>query len=289
MHPMGHSLQTNALSPASLSTRGTPVWVLSLALTIMLLASGMSAAADFPLRAQYAAQGVEPISTDDLAARFDDYLIIDARARYEFETLHIEGAHSMPFSDRNFSREVLALHEEDPRPMVFYCNGVECAVSYRAAARAVDRGISNALVYDAGVFAWANAQPGRTLLLGEPLNDPGKLISQSEFQAHLLGEEAFFARIEASENPIILDVRTTRQREGVSLFQMQDVHVPLQSSNREILEWVDRAIAEERALFVADATGRQVRWLQYLLESRGVSEYWFLDGGAQVLFSEYQF
>jgi len=289
MRSMGQLSEINALPTAPLSDRAMSFWVVSLALTITLFVPGMAYAQDFPLRAQYAAQGVEPISTDDLAARFDDYLIVDARARYEFETLHIEGAHSLPFSDRSFSQDVVALHEEDQRPMVFYCNGVECAVSYRAAARALELGVEDVLVYDAGVFAWANAQPERTLLLGEPLNDPSKLIAQSEFQAHLLGEEPFFARIEASENPIILDVRTTKQREGVSLFQMQDVHVPLQSSNREILEWVNRAIAEDRALFVVDATGRQVRWLQYLLESRGVSEYWFLDGGAQVLFSDYQF
>ena len=279
--------------PAKLSVFGfqrfMPVCAVWLAAVALLWSAVAAAQEDFPLRAQYEAQGVYAISTQDLAERFDDYVIVDARARYEFETLRIDGAHSLPFSDRNFNHAVTELAEQTDGPMVFYCNGVECAVSYRAAQRAHERGLTDSLVYDAGIFAWAQAEPERTLLLNEPLNDPGKLIPDVDFQAHLLGEEAFYSRIEASEEPIILDVRTTNQREGVSLFQMQDVHLPLQRSNAEILEWVNRAIDEQRALFVVDATGRQVRWLQYLLEAQGVPEYWFLDGGAQVLFSEHGF
>ena len=53
---------------------------------------------EFPLRAQYETVGVTPISTADLLAHFNDYTIIDARSEYEYQTLHIEGAESVPLS-----------------------------------------------------------------------------------------------------------------------------------------------------------------------------------------------
>ncbi|MBN2871738.1 MAG: rhodanese-like domain-containing protein [Halothiobacillaceae bacterium] len=240
-----------------------------------------SLAADFPLRDQYQSVGLEPIETSELAQSLDAVSVVDARSTYEFETLHIEGARSIPLASSGFEDEVRALAESSGQPLVFYCNGVTCAVSYKAALKATQAGIQRVRVYDAGVFAWAKAHPGHTVLLGEPLEDADRLIADAAFKEHLLGEEAFYTRIETSKKPLIVDIRSNDQRKGVSLFQMQDRHVPLTKDNRELGGLVEAAVKQNRPLFFLDATGKQVRWLQYYLEAQNVDTYWFLEGGAR--------
>jgi rhodanese-related sulfurtransferase len=250
----------------------------------LMLAAGLlwpsfGAAEDFPLRAEYESAGVQAIETEELAANLDDYVIVDARSPYEYQTLHMEGAHSIPLASSDFSDKVRALAGETDKTLVFYCNGVTCAVSYKATLKAHAAGVEDALVYDAGIFNWARAHPDRAVLLGETLGDPARLIGNARFQAHLLEEDAFFARIDASENPIIVDIRNRDQRAGVSLFRMRDRHIPLSTDNGELDELVRQARTEGRPMFFVDATGKQVRWLQYYLEDKQVPEYWFLEGG----------
>ena len=250
-----------------------------LVLVAGLLWPTIGAAQEFPLRAEYGPAGVEPIETDALAANLGKYTIVDARSPYEYETLHIEGAHSIPLASSEFSEKVAALSDKTGKPLVFYCNGETCAVSYKATLKAHNNGVADALVYDAGIFNWAKANPDRAVLLGETLGDPAKLIGSDQFQAHVLEEDPFFARIDSSENPIIVDIRNRDQRAGISLFQMRDRHVPLSTDNSELDELVAQAKAQGRPMFFVDATGKQVRWLQYYLEDKQVSDYWFLKGG----------
>ncbi len=254
-------------------------------LTGLLLAVGLAwpmlgGAEDFPLRDKYAQAGAEAIETDELAAALDDYAIVDARSAYEYETLRISGAHSIPLASGDFTDDVKELAEETGKPLVFYCNGVTCAVSYKAALKAKGAGVTDSLVYDAGIFAWSLAHPDRAELLGETLGDPDKLISTAQFERHLLDEDAFFGRIDRGEDPVIVDIRNRDQRAGISLFQMKDRHVPLTDDNSELDALIRTAKAEGRPMFFVDATGKQVRWLQYYLEEKGVSDYWFLKGGA---------
>ncbi|MGM0517093.1 MAG: rhodanese-like domain-containing protein [Pseudomonadota bacterium] len=258
--------------------------ITGLVLVAGLLWPSFGAAEDFPLRAEYGPAGVDPIETGELAANLDRYTIVDARSPYEYETLHIEGAHSIPLASSEFSEKVSALAEETGKTLVFYCNGVTCAVSYKATLKAHSAGVEDALVYDAGIFSWAKANPDRSVLLGETLGDPAKLISSGQFQAHLLEEDPFFARIDRSENPIIVDIRNRDQRAGISLFQMRDRHVPLSTDNSELDELILLAKTEERPMFFVDATGKQVRWLQYYLENKQVPEYWFLKGGVSRIY-----
>ena len=255
-----------------------------LALALAWLPPSLGAAEDFPLREQYASVGLEPIETAELAEALDSMTVIDARSTYEYETLHIEDARSVPLASPDFNATVQSLAEASGQPLVFYCNGVTCSVSYKAALKAKEAGLTAVRVYDAGVFAWAQAHPEHTVLLGEPLQSAERLIASEQFEAHLLAEEDFYTRIESSQNPLIVDIRSKEQRQGVSLFQMRDRHVPLTNGNRELGDLVQAAVQKGRPMFFLDATGKQVRWLQYYLESQGAEDYWFLKGGARALY-----
>lgn len=269
---------------SSKATVGRSVVTAMLALAFVWLSPPLWADEGFPLRAQYESVGLEPMETDELAESLDSVTVIDARSTYEYETLHIEGARSVPLASSDFNATVRSLAEASGQPLVFYCNGVTCSVSYKAALKAKEAGLAAVRVYDAGVFAWAKAQPEHTMLLGEPLQSADRLIADEQFQAHLLTEDTFYTRIVDSADPMIVDIRSKGQRQGVSMFQMRDRHVPLTRGNRELSGLVETAMKEGRPMFFLDATGKQVRWLQYYLEAQGAEDYWFLEGGARTLY-----
>ncbi|MCL7745371.1 rhodanese [Guyparkeria hydrothermalis] len=255
-----------------------------LAATLAWLSPSAWATEDFPLREKYESVGLQPIETAELAETLDSVTVVDARSTYEYETLHIKDARSVPLASASFNATVKSLAEASGQPLVFYCNGVTCSVSYKAAIKAREAGLSRVRVYDAGVFAWAKAHPEHTTLLGAPLESADRLIADEQFQSHLLPEDDFYGRIVASTDPLIVDIRSQEQRQGVSLFQMRDRHVPLTTGNRELNGLVQTAMREGRPMFFLDATGKQVRWLQYYLEAQGAEDYWFLEGGARTLY-----
>ena len=258
---------------------------LAAALGVALVWGGLTvaqAAEEFPLRAQYALVGVQPMDTAQLTQQRAQVVVVDVRSAYEFQTLHIDGAVSIPLTDSKFINEIKELSEKERKPLVFYCNGTTCEKSYKAAADALAAGIKPVWVYDAGIFAWAKANPTQTLLLGKPMTSASQLISKADFEAHLLTPQEIDARLAKEPNAIVLDIRDSAQRAGISLFQMKDIHVPLDSP--KLQSWLEKAKSENRPLFIIDATGHQVQWLQYVLQEQGLTHYWFVRGGARALY-----
>ena len=239
----------------------------------------MAADSMFPLRAQYESVGVQPISTEELLANFAKSTVIDVRSAYEFQTLHIEGAHSVPLSEANFDQQILKLSESLHNPLVFYCNGTTCDKSYQASVRALKAGVKSVRVYDAGIFAWAKANPTKTDLVGTLMTSANQLIDKANFESHLLSPNKFYEQVLANPHAIVIDIRDAAQRAGVSLMQMRDIHVPL--DNTRLADWVKKANADNLPMYFIDETGHQVQWLQYFLQSQEVKQYWFLKGGAK--------
>lgn len=238
-----------------------------------------SESTNFPLRGEYAVVGVKTISTKDLEDHLDQYVVIDVRSDYEYHTLHIAGAHSIPLSSPSFVEQVQALAKETKKPVVFYCNGTTCAKSYKAVVKTLQHDMKHTLAYDAGIFAWAEAEPTKTVLLGDTMKSPMQLISAPRFESHLLNPRTFYEEVMGNSKAMIIDIRDPAQRAGISLFQMRDIHVPL--DNDQLKVWIDKAKSENKPLYFVDATGHQVQWLQYFLEAQGVRQYWFMKGGAK--------
>lgn len=259
------------------------VLILALGLIGNLCAApSMAADNPFPLRAQYETVGVKPITTEELFANLANSTVIDVRSTYEFQTLHIEGAQSVPLIDTDFDQQIQSLSEKSHQTLVFYCNGTTCDKSYQAAARALKVGVRPVRVFDAGILAWAQAYPTKTDLMGKPMVSSSQLISKADFESHLLSPRDFYEQVLADPNAIVLDIRDAAQRAGVSLFQMRDVHVPL--DNARLADWVKKANGEHKALYFIDETGHQVQWLQYFLQEAGTQKYWFMKGGAKAFF-----
>ena len=248
-----------------------------LLLPLLLFTQSYTLLADetFPHRSLY--PRVATIELVDLYNKRNDVVIIDVRSSYEYNTLHIKGAQHLALNDREFVTTLQLLRKQDGRPLIFYCNGHTCKKSYKATQKAMRGNIDNVFAYDAGIFEWTKAHPDEAVLLGKTPVDPARLLSKEKLNAHMLEPNAFGKRV--GNGNITLDIRDTQQKDSLTLFPTRQRSVPL--DNSKLKSYVDKAKSTGKTLLVYDAVGKQVRWLQYYLESEGLTDYYFMKGGAK--------
>lgn len=233
--------------------------------------------AEFPGRDLYL--DVKYIELDDLARQYDEVLIVDVRSAYEYNTLHIKKAVNISIHSPTYVDEMVQLRKSNSSAtIVTYCNGKTCMKSYKAVRKCQQKGISNIVSFDAGVMDWAKNQPQRSTLLGESPLDPARLINKDEFKKHLLEPEDFIGRANNSNN-MIVDARDPLQREGYAFFMGKEKRASL-SDEAQMGRLIDDAVKAGNAMYIYDQAGKQVRWLMYRLEQKGVREYYFMKGGA---------
>lgn len=87
-----------------------------------------------------------------LDSKSDKFLVIDARNPEEYKDVHIPGAVNIPVNQ--FEKYAKLLPEDQTKTLIFYCNGVKCGKSKRAAKKAVVMGYQKVLVYEDGMPVW---------------------------------------------------------------------------------------------------------------------------------------
>lgn len=96
------------------------------------------------------------ISTDELVNMMETkskkYVIIDARNPEEYDDVHLPEAINIP--EKKFDEHTGLLPENKETTLVFYCNGVKCGKSKRAAQKAAALNYKNLLVYAEGMPVW---------------------------------------------------------------------------------------------------------------------------------------
>jgi len=257
------------------------LFCLSILTQVAVVNTANASSKEFPGRDLY--PDVPVISLADFKAKYKNVVIVDVRSAYEYDTLHISGARNIPVADRDFVEKMQKLRANTKKDIIVYCNGKTCMKSYKAGHECVIHKIDNVTSYDAGIWDWARAMPAQTLLFERPLMDPKKLISKAEFHRHLISPDEFSDRI-ANTADIVLDVRDRYQREGISLYVGREFHVYLDDKKR-LDRFINKAMQEKKALLVYDAAGKQVAWLQYYLEEKGMKNYFFMDGGIHKYYS----
>lgn len=236
---------------------------------------------EFPGRDIY--RNVSTISTFELFKKKNKFTIIDTRSDYEHETLSIKGAVNIPLTSINFSERIKALYKKEGKTLVFYCNGHSCMKSYKAVIKTKRLAkIKDSFAYDAGIFDWARTYPQHSVLLGKSPINPVDLIPKNEFTNHLLKPEAFAKK--ADKNCLVLDVRDPMQRHD-KLFPGNQYSVSLnKSEHKKLNKYIDQSKKQNKSLCIYDAVGKQVRWLQYYLKSKNITDYYFMEGGAKAYY-----
>jgi len=227
---------------------------------------------NFPLRETYS--NVVTLSHQELVKKIDDAIIIDVRSEYEFSVLHITNATNIPITNLGFIPTLKILRSSDDRDIIFYCNGVTCKKSYKASVEARKYGIANVFTFDLGVLNWAKLYPDKAVFFNlSPLNLE-HLIKPEKFRQHLLLPKDFVKKI--TPNNLLIDIREPYQRDKL-ILEEASVSAPLNKFQRTI----KLAKENKTTLLIYDAVGKQVRWLQYLLEKHNIENYYFMQGGVK--------
>lgn len=214
-------------------------------------------------------------STAELRQRYDDAHIVDVRSQFEYDVVHIAKAVNIPLSDGEFLARLEKLRAKNgTTPIVFYCNGHSCAKSYEAVREASKDGFGEVVAYDSGIFDWMREQHVRTTLLGITPAPVSKMVSEDYFQGRLIAYEQLEKKAREA-NTLVVDVRDARQR--TSALPLPSVDVPLDDFVRRL----DGDEFRDKQLLIVDAVGKQVRWLQYVLENKGHKNYFFLRNGVE--------
>ena len=247
---------------------------------VLLITATSVSAEDFPLRVKY--PGVTPISTADLVAGYGSTIIVDVRSTMEFEVAHISKAKHISVSKKSFLADLEKVREKGGTEVIaFYCNGTTCAKSYKAADAAGKAGFKNVATYDAGIFAWITENPDKGTLLGKSPADPSKLISKTDLKSRMLAYEDFKAKAE-SGNTVVVDVRDPLQRAKASDLP-QNKAIKLKGVREipmdRLVKLIEKKKFQDNTLLILDAVGKQVRWLQYYLEDKGYTNYYFMENG----------
>jgi len=207
-----------------------------------------------------------------------DIVVVDVRSDLEFDTLRIKGAKHISLGSTDFVKHVKELRESTKKPIVFYCNGHTCYKSYKATDKAMAAKIDKVYAFDAGVFDWAKAHPTEAELLGQSPVNPKSLISKQALKARMISPDDFAKKV--GPNAVVVDVRSRLQRNATGLFPFDEQWASMNDKKA-----LDRSIAkakrEGKPLLAYDSVGKQVRWLQYYLEKRGLRNYYFMKGGSE--------
>lgn len=173
-------------------TVGTKRTTIALLMTLLFAAS-------FAWAADKAETEFRVISTDQLKEMITekkDVLLIDARTAEEYQEAHIAGAVSIP--EKHFDEKVSLLPKDKDHLIVFYCNGVKCGKSKKAAKRADAIGYRNILVYGEGFPVWE--EKGHGIVAGPDYAKKAETTKMSPAEIRKLIDSG-------SKDCVIVDVR----------------------------------------------------------------------------------
>ncbi|MCX4025857.1 rhodanese-like domain-containing protein [Endozoicomonas sp. SM1973] len=246
-------------------------------LLISLVALNISTASNFPLREKY--KDIPIIELNTLGEELSDTIVIDVRSKAEYNVIHIANAHNIPLSNMGFTSKVQNLRKENPnKKIIVYCNGHTCAKSYKATKKLMDSNIDNCYAFDAGIFDWVNKYPENSSLLGESPADLNKIISKDEFKQHTLEKDHFESKLNSTKNSVVIDIRESVQR-SFSPSYSNIRNIPFDRFTKAL----KNSKYKDKTMFIFDAVGKQVKWLQYHLKNHQYQSYYFLKGGVKAL------
>ncbi len=207
--------------------------------------------------------------------------------QFEYDVVHIRGAAHVSIAKSTFEEDLekaTTEFEGKDSAVAFYCNGITCSKSYKAVRKAIDLGYTNAVAYDAGIFNWTKAYPALSTLLGETPADVEKIIPSAELEVHMLDGGAFTKGGQQSD-AILIDARDSFQREeqGNPAFARNAKRWPMTPLSKKLKTAAFKQETKGKTLYVFDAVGKQVRWLQYHLKANGYTSYYFLKKGVKGL------
>lgn len=164
----------------------------------------------YALCLQAAEMNYQLIATEELKALLDKneaITMVDARSSEEYQEVHIKGAISIPVKE--WDKHAHLLPADRSAKIIFYCNGIKCGKSKKAAQKALSMGYEKVVVYAEGMPVWE--EKGMPIYAGP---DYEKRIETTKISSIALNDLA----AEFGKSVIVVDVR--------DLEEFKESHIP---------------------------------------------------------------
>ena len=188
-----------------------------------------------------------------------DVLVVFPLSPIEYDDLHIKYAVNVPM-------DLLAtkLPQDKSKKMIFYCLGIKCVASWRAAEKALELGYENVYTFREGLPAWVDA--GYPTVTTAKLPDvPVNRISTADLAARL-----------DNENFTLIDINLNADAQKFWIEHPNRVHVPLDELKARVSE-----LDKSDEIAVMCLKGKRSPTAVRFLISQGFENVVMVEGGIQ--------
>jgi rhodanese-related sulfurtransferase len=188
-----------------------------------------------------------------------DALVVFPLSPIEFDHQHIEGSVNIVMDRLEYE-----LPEDKERILVFYCLGIKCVASWRAAEKAVELGYKNVYTFREGIPGWQAA--GYPLSSVNPLPDVVvKQITTVDLADMLDNEEV-----------ILLDINLREDAQKFHIDHAKRVHIPLDELNVSLPQ-----LPREKKIVIICLKGKRAPTAAKYLIGQGYEDVVIVEGGIQ--------
>lgn len=188
-----------------------------------------------------------------------DALVVFPLSPIEFDNQHIQGSVNIVMDMLEYQ-----LPEDKERVIVFYCLGIKCVASWRAAEKAVELGYKNVYAFREGIPGWKKA--GYPLVSVKPLPDVKvEKITTTELVAML-----------DNDNVVLLDINLRGDARKFHIDHAKRVHIPLDELNVSLSQ-----LPREKKIVVICLKGKRSPTAVKYLTGQGYEDVVMVEGGLQ--------
>lgn len=188
-----------------------------------------------------------------------DALVVFPLSPIEFDNKHIEGSVNIVMDMLEYD-----LPEDKERHIVFYCLGIKCVASWRAAEKAVELGYKNVYAFREGIPGWEAA--GYPIVTVKPLPDVEvQQISTTELATML-----------ANDDIVMVDINLDEDAHKFYIDHAKRVHIPLDELKVSLAQ-----IPKDKKIVVICLKGKRSPTAVKYLVGQGFTDVVMVEGGMQ--------
>ena len=188
-----------------------------------------------------------------------DALVVFPLSPIEFDNRHIEGSVNIVMDMLQYD-----LPEDKERALVFYCLGIKCVASWRAAEKAVELGYTNVYAFREGIPGWEKA--GYPLVTVKPLPDVEVAkITTVELAAMLENDDV-----------VLVDINLKDDARKFHIDHAKRVHIPLDELNVSASQ-----LPREKKIVIICLKGKRAPTAVKYLIGQGYEDVVMVEGGVQ--------
>jgi len=188
-----------------------------------------------------------------------DALVVFPLSPIEFDNRHIEGSVNIVMDMLQYD-----LPEDKERALVFYCLGIKCVASWRAAEKAVELGYTNVYAFREGIPGWEKA--GYPLVTVKPLPDVEVAkITTVELAAMLENDDV-----------VLVDINLKDDARKFHIDHAKRVHIPLDELNVSVSQ-----LPREKKIVIICLKGKRAPTAVKYLIGQGYEDVVMVEGGVQ--------